>query len=234
VKTSTLFTVVLVSSAALVTGTAEAQGNWQPGDFGSARIRLGLFMPQGDSEYWQDTEQVFTGGVDDFEDLELGFDYLWRFSRGSGLMFSSSFYEGDTTRAYRDYVDEDGYDIRHVAQLDTFDMTAAWVFQFPTQPVRPYLGLGGGFLFWELTEEGYFIDFGDPGTPIVPAYYGDDGGTFEGLALAGIEIGMSPSFSFLLEGRYRFAEDELGSDFAGAGTIDLSGFEASAGFAWNF
>lgn len=213
---------------------AAAQGNWQPGDFGSARVRLGLFMPDGSSQYWTDVEQGFTGSIDDFEDLTFGFDYIWRFSRTSGLMFTSGFYEGSSTRSYRDYVDDDGRPISHTAELQTGDFAVAWVLQANTNPVRPYFGLGGGMLFWDLTEAGWFIDFGDPDLPIVTAAYYDDGTTLEALALAGLEFRTSPSFSILLEARYRYADDTLGGDFGGAGDLDLSGFEASGGLAWNF
>jgi hypothetical protein len=41
-------------------------------------------------------------------------------------------------------------------------------------------------------------------------------------------------WSFLFEGRYRWSEAELGDDFSGLGTIDLSGLELTAGFSWNF
>ena len=164
-KHAVLALALTASVAALAASGAAAQGNWQPGDFGSARVRLGLFMPDGDSEYWHDTEASFTGSVDDFEDLTLGFDYVWRFNGHSGLMFSTSFYQGETTRAYRDYVDDQGNEIRHVNELDTADLTAAWLVQAGghNSPVRPYFGLGGGFLFWNLSEEGWWINFADPG-----------------------------------------------------------------------
>jgi len=218
----------------LASPQAAAQGNWQPGDFGSARVRLGLFMPDGSSQYWTDVERAFTGSVDDFEDLTFGFDYVWRFSRTSGLMFTGSFYEGSSTRSYRDWVDDDGRPISHTAELQTGDLAVAWVLQANTYPVRPYFGLGGGILFWDLGEAGWFIDFGDPDLPIVSAAYYDDGTTLEALALAGIELRTSPGFSVILEARYRYADDTLGGDFYEAGTLDLSGLEASAGFAWNF
>lgn len=230
--------VLVVSLSAvlvvLAAPTATAQNTWQAGDFGSARVRLGLFMPDGSSQYWTEVEEGFTGSVDDFEDLTFGFDYIWKFSRTSGLMFTASFYDGSSTRAYRDYVDDNGREIRHTAELQAGDLAVAWVMQAQTNPVRPYFGLGGGILFWDLAETGWFIDFADPDLPIVRASYYDDGTTLEALALAGLEFRTSPHFSVLLEARYRYADDSLSGDFAGAGTLDLSGFEASGGVAWNF
>ncbi len=229
--------LLLVAVALALPGDVLAQGQWPPGGaFGAARVRLGLVMLDGDSQYWEDTAAVFTGDVDDLDDLSLGFDFHWYLSRTSGLAFSTGFYQGDTTRAYREWVDGDGRDVRHMAELDTFDMTVAWVLQ-PTgtdAPVRPYLGLGGGLVVWELTEEGSFIDFSEPDLPIVYAAYYDDGATLEAVAFAGLEVGMSRNFAFFVEGRYRYADEELGGDFGGAGTLDLSALEVSAGLAWSF
>jgi len=126
--TRTGILAVLIVTAAAV--TAEAQGNWRPGDFGSARFRLGLFEPEGDSAYWDDTFSVFTGAAGDFQDLTIGLDYLWRTSARTGIQFGTSFYGGETTQAYLDYVDLDGWDISHVTSLDTWDVSAAYVVRF--------------------------------------------------------------------------------------------------------
>lgn len=202
-------------AGALVAGTlvaaeAAAQGHYQPGQFGSTRVRLGLFMPDGDSQYWDDTEAAFTGSADDMEDVSLGFDFVWRTTPATALVFSSGFTDGDATRAYREWVDGDGNDIYHGAELETFDLTVAWMVQAAGPPVRPYFGIGGGLVFWELTEAGEFIDFGDPDLSIVYATYYDEDMTLEAVAFAGVEFQVSPYYSLLVEGRYRYADDELG------------------------
>jgi len=215
---------------------AEAQGNWQPGDFGSVRLRLGLWEPEGDSEYWDDTFAVFTGSAGDFQDLTFGFDYLWRASANSGLQFGTTFYSGQATQAYWDYVDLDGFDISHGTSLDTWDLNALYVFRYGdwSSPIIPYAGLGGGILFWSLEEAGDFIDFSTPENEIYFADYYAEGWTWEALAMVGVEVPLGFRWSFFGEGRYRYAEDELGDDFSGFGTLDLSGWEFAAGFAWNF
>ena len=233
-----LFRTVMIGLLVLSAGPslAEAQGNWQPGDFGSLRFRLGLFEPSGSSEYWDDTFAVFTGSPGDLQDLSFGIDYLWRTSRHGGLMFGTGWYGGDATQAYRDYVDSDGFDIRHATSLDTWDLSAAYVWRFgaPGAAIVPYAGIGGGFLYWQLEEAGDFIDFSDPRQEIYFASYVASGWTWEALGLAGVEVPLGFRWSMLAEGRYRYADDELGGDFAGFGTLDLSGWELSAGIAWNF
>jgi hypothetical protein len=230
---SRVFTLV-IAVAALWSASAEAQGNWQPGDFGSWRFYMGVFEPTASSQYWDETFEVFTGSPSDFEDLVFGTDYLWRTSRYGGILFGVSFYDGRATQAYIDWVDAGGGDISHTTTLTLTDMTAAYVLRVGRGGVRPYIGGGGGLLWWRLREEGSFIDFADPNLPIVFASYRSDGTTWELFGLAGLDFRLGHRWSFFFEGRYRWSEAELNQDFAGFGTIDLSGPQVVGGFSYNF
>ena len=148
---------LVISLLTLCTVTTEAQGNWQPGDFGAFRFYLGLFEPNADSQYWDETFDAFSGSPSDFNDFIFGVDYLWRTSRSGGLLFGTSFYEGKATQAYLDWVDGDGRDISHLTTLSLGDLTAAYMVQFGRHTVRPYLGAGAGLLWWNLREEGSFM-----------------------------------------------------------------------------
>jgi len=232
-STSLAVTVATIILAGF-SSDASAQGNWQPGDFGAVRGYLGVFSPQGDSEYWNDTFDVFTGSPSNFEDVVFGVDYLWRTSRRSGLLFGTSFYSGATTQSYLDWVDGDGNDISHTTTLKLTDLTAAYIWRFGAHGARPYIGGGGGLLWWGLREEGYFIDFADPDLPVVFASYDAGGTTWELFALAGLDVPLGYRWSFFIEGRYRWSEAELDDDFSGFGTIDLSGLQLVGGLSWNF
>jgi hypothetical protein len=225
-----------VLAVILLAPPAEAQGNWRPGDFGSLRFRLGLAEPRADSPYWDEVFGVFTGSPSSFRDLSFGVDYLWRTSMRSGLLFGTGWWGGSASQAYRDYVDADGYDITHTTSLDTWDLSVAYVYRFGARSAKasPYAGIGGGFLSYRLRESGYFIDFGVPSWPVVWADYDDSRWTWQALGLAGVDVPLSFRWSVFLEGRFRYSEAELGGDFSGFGTIDLSTYEAAIGFSWNF
>jgi hypothetical protein len=228
-------TIVLVIAVTMLSaGAAGAQGNWQPGDFGAFRFYVGLIEPQGDSTYWDDTFDVFTGSPSDFEDWVFGGDYLLPNSKQTGVLFGASYYQGRATQAYRDWVDVDGQDISHTTELSLGDFTAAYIFRLGRHNIRPYLGGGAGLLWWDLREQGYFIDFADETLPVVYASYQSDGTTWELFALAGLDVRIGYRSSIFFEGRYRWADDELNNDFAGFGTIDLSGMQFVGGFSWSF
>jgi hypothetical protein len=213
---------------------AAAQGNWKPGDFGSFRLRLGIFEPDASSQYWDDKFRDFTGSPSSFKDLLFGMDYMWRTSKNSGFLFGTSFYSGKATQSYRDWVDEFGNDISHTTSLDLWDISAAFVLRLGRGSVVPYLGIGGGFVYWDLRESGYFIDFGIPEQPIIYSGFRADGWTYEGFGLVGLDMALGFRWSFFVEARGRWSDDELGGDFSGFGIIDLSGIEVTAGFSWNF
>jgi len=226
---------LVIVATCLWTAGAEAQGNWQPGEFGSWRFYMGMSEPKCDSQFWDDYFLDFNGSPSSFKDLVFGTDYLWKTSRYGGVLFGISFYDGKSTLAYRDWVDADGQDVSHTASLGLADLSAAYALRYGRNSVRPYVGAGGGLLWWRFLEEGYFIDFSDEEN--LPIYFGNyraDGLTWELFALAGLDFRLSHSWSFFFEGRYRWSEDELNKDFAGFGTIDLSGVQLAGGFSYNF
>jgi hypothetical protein len=227
---------IILTALALVFAAVDAEAQWHRHyeTVGQVRFRLGIYEPAGRSDGWDGVFEGFTGSPSDLKDIVGGMDFLWRIGRSSGVLFGFSYYSGATTSGYEDWVASDGSEVRHTTRLRTSDLTAAWVYRFGTRGVRPYAGLGGGILWWELTDEGYFIDFGDPNLPVFYAWYGARGTTFEAFALLGLDIPLSPRWSFFAEGRYRYASDELGDDYSGFGSLDLSGYEISGGFGVSF
>lgn len=229
--------VLVLSTAILATiasTSVHAQG-YSPFDgAASARFRLGLFQPEGNSEAWDALYSGFTGTPEDLEDLSFGADFRWMLNGYSGVQFGFSYFDGASSVEYTDWQAGDGTAIRHQKALELWDLTALWVLRLGNQRVSPYLGVGGGFLWYELAEGGDFIDFGSESLPIVNTVYFAEGTTYELLGMVGVDVHLTPWWSFLAEGRWREAEDDVGDDYAGYGTLDLSGWELSAGFAFSF
>jgi opacity protein-like surface antigen len=202
---------------------------------GEFRLRVGAFRPEGDSEYWTDKQQDFTGDPSDLENAVGGIDYLLGLNNQLSLMFSGSYFEGDTTQSYRDFDDNFGDRIRHDTTLGIGSLTAGLLVHLtgPDAPVSPYLGGGGGAYFWRLEENGDFIDF-NRNNEIFNASLESTGTAFGYYLVAGLEAPISRNLSVFAEGRWTQAEDDLSEDFEGFGKLDLSGREVSAGLAWSF
>jgi hypothetical protein len=200
------------------------------------RLRLGLFTPDGDGEFFAQAERDFTGSAGDFEDAVGGIDYQHRLGRGRvSLLVSADLFEGQTDRSYRDFVDDRGDEIVHTATLEVIPLTAGVKVDLAPEraPVIPYVGVGGGLYNYRYEESGDFIDFND--FEVFSETFVAEGGVLGYYALAGIEVPIGPWFAFFAEGRWdRAEEDDLGDDFEGLGTLDLSGRRIMGGFAWAF
>lgn len=200
------------------------------------RGSMGVFSPRGESTYWDEKARDFFTSPDDYEDFTFAVDFVHYLSPRAGVLLSIGGWEGESTQSYRDFVDNFGNEISHVTSVSTawFDVGMVFHLLDKRAPVMPYVGAGGSILSWELTEEGEFIDFGFDPPEVVRDRFLADGDGFGFFVLAGIEIPLSSTVALFAEGRWRDADVELGMDFAGFGTLDLSGHSLSAGLAFSF
>jgi outer membrane protein W len=192
-------------------------------------FKLGELQPTGDSDLWAFHEDLFTADVDDFNDLAFGFDFLLLAQPHLEFAFGMEAYEGSAGSVYRDYVDSFGQPIAQEQELNLVPLTVSvrWLpcgryggANGAPRPVVPYLGIGMGMLIWEYELAGSFVDLGT--LEIYDDYFYDDGATLAAVATAGIELRVSRAWSVHLEGRYLWAEDDLGIDFVGFDDLDLS------------
>ncbi len=150
-KTRVIIALTMLLLAALPALAQSGSQRYYPERDGAFRFRLGAFQPEGDSEYWTEKEEDFTGSADDFENISLGADYLFPLNSRLSLMFSGSLFEGDTTNAYRDFEDNFGNRIRHDTTLGIASGTIGLLVHLapPDFAIQPYIGAGGGSYFWE-------------------------------------------------------------------------------------
>lgn len=225
----------LVALAALVTAPAALAQRYDDRTH-TLRIRGGIFEPDGESRYWEESALDFTGGPEDFEDAILGADYRLGLSGRLGLLVSVNGYSGSSDRTYLDFVDNFGDEIAHEATLDIASVTAGLTLHLAPRhfAVQPYVGAGGGLYAWELQESGDFIDFGfDPPDVFSDTFISE--GTATGyFFLAGVDVPLTPNVALFAEGRWHRVEDELADDFEGFGDIDLSGRAITGGVALTF
>src|SRR5262245_19615900 len=68
----------------------------------SIKLRVGIFQPNGDSQYWDQREFDFTGDEDDFEDTIFGIDYTYMWTERFGFLVGASYWEGSNEAAFLD------------------------------------------------------------------------------------------------------------------------------------
>jgi hypothetical protein len=236
-NSKTIRVMIAVAGLLVLAMPASAQRHGRrsyPERDGAFRLHLGAFLPEGNSEYWRNKEEDFTGSIDDFENASFGLDYLLPLSNRLSLMFSGSVYEGDTTNSYRDFEDNFGDRIRHDTTLGIASGTLGLLLHFtgPQAAIQPYIGAGGGAYPWELEEDGDFIDFGAASRPVFTATLKTEGVAFGYYGLVGLEAPITRGLSIFAEGRWTQVDDDLSDDFEGFGKIDLSAREFAAGLSW--
>lgn len=204
-------------------------------------LRVGLFEPDGDSDFWDDSFDVFTGNIGDYEDTNFSVDLSYALNSRLSVIGTVGSFEGDSRRGYRDAeFDPFLIGVIHRSELQLTPITIGFQAHLlgPEAMVRPYVGAGAGFYWWNYNEIGDFVDFGDPIDPaddtIITTRFESDGTTLGYYLQAGIEVALTPNWSIVAEGRWHRAEDELSDDFDGFGDLDLSGREVSLGMIWRF
>jgi hypothetical protein len=107
----------------------------------------------------------------------------------------------------------------------------AWV---PTK-LAPYVGAGGGFLWYRFKQDGDFVDFARQTGNIFTSTFESDKWTPSAHAFTGVDYSLSPRVALTGEARYTWGRAPLNRDyFTGFERIDLSGVAATAGLSFRF
>ena len=228
----------------LLTATGSVMASGPVGDR-AFQFKFGGFFPHGESDFWTETEDVFTLDAGDFDGVQVGFTYLTAMSNNLEVGLNVDFYNETVFSAYRDYTDADGFRIFHDTNLSMVPLSVDVRFLpagrygargsrgqvLVRRPVF-YLGGGIGVNFFEYEEVGDFVDFDLD--EVVFDRFQDTGAAFSAHALAGIEMPVTPNMGLLFEGKYTWVDENLGSDFAGLGDLDLGGTSISVGLSYSF
>ena len=101
----------------------------------------------------------------------------------------------------------------------------AWI----PAPVTPYIGGGGGLLWYQFKQEGDFVDALDPEFPIFTAQLLSDGWTMSSHLFAGVDVRLSRRLLLTTEVRYLWANATMSQDFVDFEPIDLAGLRIAGG-----
>ena len=217
-----------------------------PGSGNAFNFRIGGFFPSGGGEFWETNEAAFTIDHSDLNGFIGGVGYAAAMNNYVDLGFNVDFYGASTQSADRFFNDQFGNPIFHDTRLFEMPLTVDVKFmpagrfarrgpdggRYVRRPV-PYLGGGIGALYWEYEEEG---DFVASDLSVIYDRYKASGTAFETHAFVGIEFPMSPVWNLTLEGRYSWADSDVGGVFEtiNPGRLELGGASFYVGGSWRF
>ncbi len=159
-------------------------------------------------------------------------------------VFGVAFGGGTVRSEYRDLVDNDRLPITQATRLRQTNLSAsvklaltprgqevgslAWV----QSPATPYVGAGVGALWYEFHQTGDFVDFLD--LSVFSDTFQSNGWAPSAHVFAGVDVKLARRVFLTGEGRYLWAQTELGTDFSSFQPIDLTGFKLTVGINYLF
>lgn len=206
----------------------------------SFTLRGGFAAPSARGDLYSFVTDQFTLGRSDFQaptiDADLSFRLMPRLDASLGVSYERS----NRKSEFRHFVDNNDLPIEQSTALARVPVTASLklylaprgrsIGKFAWVPYRfaPYVGAGGGAMWYRFMQEGDFIDFNT--YDVFSDRFESSGWTRTAQVMAGAEYSLNPRIALAGEGRYHWAKGELGRDFVGFDGIDLSGFALTLGF----
>lgn len=247
-KRHVLAVFALATLVAFVPVEVRAQDSGDGFLFRTPRVQLGIRAgyagAAAQSQIFEDSRTFFTLDRNDFAGGLFGAEVAFRVTERLDVALAFSTTTSKAISEYRDWEGDDGLPIRQETKFTRRPFTATMryflgdrgrsVSRFAWVPHRfaPYVGAGGGVMWYEFVQEGEFVDFVD--LAIFDHRYTSDGTAMTGHLIAGLETSLSPRIVLDLQGRYEWAEHDMGVEWQDFDPIDLSGFQVSVGLAVRF
>lgn len=236
-----LVLIILLGCAAV----ARAQGS-RDFLFGEPRASIGVrgswvFAREG-SDIFSFVKQHLTIDDGDFDAPAVAGDVGIAIARRVEVVGGVEFSRTAMRSEYRNFVDNNRRPIEQDTQLRALDVHAsirvalaprghgvsrlAWI---PSR-ATPYVGAGGGMLWYQFSQAGDFIDaLAPPPQPVFTDRFESKGHTPSAHVFGGVDVRLFRGLMGTVEGRYLWANAPLGRRYENFDPIDLAGFRMSAG-----
>lgn len=220
--------------------------------FGRPNVTLGVRGlwrgSRAEGDIFDFTRELLTLDTSDFRGRGIALDAAFPVTGRLDALFGFEFSRSSALSEYRDFVEDNDLPIEQLTQFTQVDLTGnvefaltprgreigryAWI---PSRVV-PYVGAGGGFLWYDFVQEGDFIDTVgcDIACPIFSARLSSSGWTPSAHLAGGVDVKVTNRLYLSGEARYVWAQATLKQDFVGFDDIDLSGFRIAGGVQFVF
>ena len=208
-------------------------------------FNLGYGLPTLGSDIFDEVSDILTVNKSDFNAPVIGGGVSIFLNDRVDLALEFSYAGSSTWSEYVDWVDNDDLPIEQETKFTQVPVTASVKYflmdrgqgigNFSWIPTTwsPYIGVGGGRIYYEFEQIGDFVDSDD--LDIFYSNYTSQGWAWVGHLLGGVQWALAPQWVISAEGRYSLADADLDrNSFKGYEPIDLSGFQGTLGFGIRF
>jgi hypothetical protein len=215
----------------------------------SLGLRIGAAAPAANDDLFDFFTDELTLERGDFEATSWGGDIGIRIHPQMDAVISVTVARSSTRSESREWEHENDTPIEQTTKLTRTPLTAgfkfypfaqgrtlgkyAWV---PTRRFTPYVGAAAGVMWYNLEQEGEFVDeTTDPESPdIFRDFFKSDGVAPTGHVFGGAELWLIPRIALNVEGRYAWAKADLHDAFEDFERIDLRGWQVTTGLTVRF
>lgn len=214
---------------------------------GSFAVHAGYAMANAGSQVFSDATDLLTLSKRDFDGFAYGGDISYTIAPRVDLVFGGEFSAASANSEYRDLVEGDNIPIRQATKFKRMPLGVGVKYyiadrgrsisRFAWIPNRyaPYVGVGGGAMWYRFRQDGDFVDFNSPSLDIFTAEVQSSGWAPMAQGMAGLDYTVGNWIALTFEGRYSYAKARLDPNaFEGFDKIDLSGFAGTVGFRVRF
>jgi hypothetical protein len=211
---------------------------------GSIGVRGSWVFARAGSDLFDFVTEQLTLERGDFNTPAFGFDVGVTITPRVDAVVGFEISRARKDSEYRDFVDNQLLPINQSTSLRNMNLTGsikyaltpkgrsisrfAWI----PRAWAPYVGAGGGLLWYKFEQSGDFIDYVD--FSVFPDFFESKGMTPSVHVFGGTDVQLHNHLYMTLEGRYLWAAGKLSSDFVDFDPIDLAGFRLAAGINFVF
>jgi hypothetical protein len=204
-------------------------------------LRAGPMLYSARSDVFDALRQDLTLNRGDFRATAFGADFVVAAMPQLDVVLGMGYARASPRSEFRDWVDQDSLPIEQVTRLQSVPLTAslryllvprgrsissvAWL----PRSTTPYLGAGGGAVWYRLRQTGDFVDFND--LSIFTDVIESSGwhGVMHGLV--GVDHWLSPRLGLNAEARYTRGRAPAEHGFRSFDRLDIGGFQATVGLS---
>jgi len=207
---------------------------------GTIGLRVGWLSSRSGSDWYDFVTDQLTLDRKNFNGPGIGTDLGITITPRLDIIVGFDYSQSTTASEYRRLVDNNRLPIEQTTVLRGANLTGgvkfaltergrdvgrlAWV----PRKVVPFIGAGGGAMWFQVKQSGDFVDFVD--LSVFTDVFESKGWAPTAHAFGGVDVRVLRRAYVTFDARYTWASGDLGPDWIDFDPIDLSGLRLSAGF----